>query len=158
MLYYQIVILIFHQVTKMQDFKELNKLLVNELKYSDSNTIEKANKLINNIEYSIRLNHMLSERKRLKNRKVFDEKILICLEYFGLIPFSIRLLELNFLRWCCYREVVLREKHCYYQSLWQNFCNDVNRSPKDLDEVLKYDSLDIETKVKITIKNNRYVI
>ena len=137
----------------MQDFKELNKLLVNELKYSDSNTIEKANKLINNIEYSIRLNHMLSERKRLKNRKVFDEKILICLEYFAQIPYCIRLLELNFLRWCCYREVVLKDKHCYYQSLWQNFCNDVNRSPKDLDEVLKYDSLDIKTKVKITIKN-----
>ena len=103
-----------------QHFKQLNKLLVDNISHLDKDTINKANKLIGSIYRTSIENRSEGLKIRYSNKSYADSIYLMCLELFGKYEYLFKYLSYDFLEWLLIHVIDI-DKPLYYNAEYDNF-------------------------------------
>ena len=128
-------------------FDKVKDALQRALKFNSESDIKAANKLLERVYINEKTNE-IDARDSLID---FDRKTLVCLKYFGKIPCHFNILRMDFIKFVEKNDFCLESGFYYWQEVYYEFLRVVKRQPGK-DDLLIFEGLDEDTKVKLIIK------
>ena len=128
-------------------FDKVKESLQRALKFNSESDIKSANELLQRVYVNEKTNEIDAHDSLID----FDRKTLVCLKYFGKIPCHFNFFRMDFIKFVEKNDFYLENGFYYWQEVYYEFLRVIKRQP-DKDDLLIFEGLDEETKVKLIIK------